>query len=255
MGKHRIMNWHYVKDNTQTGPVDQAALEALFRAGTINASTLVWSPGMETWIPYSEARPGQPPAIIGNEAVCAECGKAFDKGEMIRHGEAWVCAACKPVFLQKLSEGVEPVTGAMRYAGFWIRFAAKFVDGIIMSVLLLLPMIAIMASMGTFERSSEEPSEAEMIVQLVFQIVYFAVYGAYSIFFVGKYGATPGKMACKIKVVDGTGAKIGYGRATGRFFAEFLSGLICYIGYIMVAFDEEKRALHDRICNTRVIYK
>jgi hypothetical protein len=68
--------------------------------------------------------------LLGNEAVCAECGKAFDKGEMIRHGEAWVCAACKPVFLQKLSEAVEPVTGAMRYAGFWIRFAAKFVDGI-----------------------------------------------------------------------------------------------------------------------------
>jgi uncharacterized RDD family membrane protein YckC len=249
------MNWHYVKDNTQTGPVDQAALEALFRAGTINAGTLVWSPGMETWLPYSEARPGQPLATIGNEAVCAECGKTFDKGEMIRHGEAWVCAACKPVFLQKLSEGVEPVTGAMRYAGFWIRFAAKLVDGIIMSVLLVVPMIAIMASMGMLERSSEEPSEAEMIVQLVFQIVYFAVYGAYSIVFVGKYGATPGKMACKIKVVDGTGAKIGYGRATGRFFAEFLSGLLCYIGYVMVAFDEEKRALHDRICNTRVIYK
>jgi len=143
------MNWHYVKDNTQTGPVDQAALEALFRAGTINASTLVWSPGMETWLPYSEARPGQPPAIIGNEAVCAECGKTFDKGEMIRHGEAWVCAACKPVFLQKLSEGVEPVAVAMRYAGFWIRFAAKFVDGIIMSVLLVVPMIALAASFVT----------------------------------------------------------------------------------------------------------
>jgi uncharacterized RDD family membrane protein YckC len=216
------MNWHYVKDNTQTGPVDQATLEALFRAGTINASTLVWSPGMETWLPYSEALPGPPPAIIGKE---------------------------------KLSEGVEPVTVAMRYAGFWIRFAAKFVDGIIMSVLVVVPMIAIMASMGMFERSSEEPSEAEIIVQLVFQIVYVAVYGAYSIFFVGTYGATPGKMVCKIKVVDETAAKIGYGRATGRFFAEFLSGLLCYIGYIMVAFDEEKRALHDRICHTRVIYK
>jgi uncharacterized RDD family membrane protein YckC/DNA-directed RNA polymerase subunit RPC12/RpoP len=249
------MNWHYVKDNKQTGPVDHTELEALFRAGTINNNTLVWSPGMETWLPYSEARAEKPPATTGNEAVCAECGKTFDKGEMIRHGEAWVCAACKSVFLQKLSEGVEPVTGAMRYAGFWIRFVAKFLDGIIMSVLVLVPMIAIMASMGTFERSSEEPSQAEIIVQLVFQIVYFAVYGAYSIFFVGKYGATPGKMACKIKVVDGSGAKIGYARATGRFFAEFLSGLLCYIGYIMVAFDEEKRALHDRICNTRVVYK
>jgi hypothetical protein len=26
------------------------------------------------------------------------------------------------------------------------------------------------------------------------------------------------------------------------------------IGYIMAAFDDQKRALHDRICNTRVIH-
>ena len=173
------MNWHYVKDNTQTGPVDQAALEALFRAGTINASTLVWSPGMESWLPYSEARARQ-----ANPPATDRCNEAVMRCDM---------------------SAMSDVRGT--------------------------------------------------IVQLVFQIVYFAVYGAYSIFFVGKYGATPGKMACKIKVVDETGAKIGYGRATGRFFAEFLSGLLCYIGYIMVAFDEEKRALHDRICNTRVIYK
>jgi uncharacterized RDD family membrane protein YckC len=249
------MNWYYVKDNAQAGPVDHATLDGLFRAGTISDGTLVWSPGMETWRPYSEVRPGQPPALIGNEAVCAECGKTFDKAKMIQHGGAWVCPVCNPVFLQKLSQGIGPVTGPMRYAGFWIRFAAKLMDGIIMSVLLVVPMLAIMASTGAFENPSEGPSDTAVVIQLVFQIIYFVVYGAYSIFFIGTYGATLGKMACKIKVVDATGAKIGYGRATGRFFAEILSGLIFYIGYIMVAFDNEKRALHDRLCKTRVIYK
>lgn len=249
------MNWYYVKDNAQAGPVDHLALEGLFRDGTVNESTLVWSAGMETWRPYSEVRPGQPAALTGSGAVCAECGKTFDKSEMIRHGETSVCAGCNPVFLQKLAEGAKPAAGAMRYAGFWIRFAAKLVDGIIMGVVLGLPIIAIMSSMGVLENSPEGPSETDVLVQMVFQIVYFVVYGAYSIFFTGKYGATPGKMACKIKVVDATGAQIGYQRATGRFFAEILSGLIFYIGYIMVAFDDQKRALHDRICNTRVIYK
>ena len=46
-----------------------------------------------------------------------------------------------------------------------------------------------------------------------------------------------------------------YARALGRYFAKILSAAICGIGYIMAAFDEEKRALHDRICNTRVITK
>jgi uncharacterized RDD family membrane protein YckC len=77
----------------------------------------------------------------------------------------------------------------------------------------------------------------------------------YQIFFLGKYGATLGKMACGLRVITAEGGKISYARATGRVFAEMLSGMICYIGYIMVGFDVQKRALHDHICNTRVIYK
>jgi uncharacterized RDD family membrane protein YckC len=54
--------------------------------------------------------------------------------------------------------------------------------------------------------------------------------------------------------VDAGGGKIGYGRAFGRSCAEILSQLICAIGYIIAAFDDQKRALHDHMCNTRVIY-
>ena len=62
-------------------------------------------------------------------------------------------------------------------------------------------------------------------------------------------------MACQIKVVSDEGEPITYMRALGRHFAEMLSALILMIGYIMAAFDDEKRALHDRICSTRVIRK
>ena len=75
----------------------------------------------------------------------------------------------------------------------------------------------------------------------------------YYIFFHGKFGATPGKMACGLKVVRADGSKLTYGRAMGRFFGDILSGIILGIGYLMIAFDDEKRALHDRICDTRVI--
>jgi uncharacterized RDD family membrane protein YckC len=78
---------------------------------------------------------------------------------------------------------------------------------------------------------------------------------AYVIYFTGKYGATPGKMACKIEVIRPDGSRLTYGRATGRYFAEILSSLTLGVGYIMVAFDEEKRALHDRVADTRVVRK
>jgi uncharacterized RDD family membrane protein YckC len=77
----------------------------------------------------------------------------------------------------------------------------------------------------------------------------------YETFFVGKFGATPGKMACKLRVITAEGAPVSYARALGRYFSKLVSYLTCSIGFIIAGFDDEKRALHDRMCNTRVIYK
>jgi uncharacterized RDD family membrane protein YckC len=60
-------------------------------------------------------------------------------------------------------------------------------------------------------------------------------------------------MALGLKVVRADGTALTTGRIIGRHFAEWLSSLILAIGYIMAAFDDQKRALHDRICDTRVI--
>jgi uncharacterized RDD family membrane protein YckC len=60
-------------------------------------------------------------------------------------------------------------------------------------------------------------------------------------------------MALKLRVVRADGSPVGYGLAAGRYLSKILSALILLIGYIMAAFDEQKRALHDRICDTRVV--
>lgn len=65
--------------------------------------------------------------------------------------------------------------------------------------------------------------------------------------------ATLGKMALGIVVTDLNGDKIGFGRATGRYFAKILSGLILFIGFIMVAFTQKKQGLHDMIAGTLVV--
>jgi uncharacterized RDD family membrane protein YckC len=72
-------------------------------------------------------------------------------------------------------------------------------------------------------------------------------------FFLSHYSATPGKMALGLKVIRPDGSPLTGGRIVGRYFAEMLSGMILAIGYIMAGFDDERRALHDRICDTRVI--
>jgi uncharacterized RDD family membrane protein YckC len=62
-------------------------------------------------------------------------------------------------------------------------------------------------------------------------------------------------MACQLRVIRADGSNLDWGLAIGRHFAKILSYLTLFIGFIMAGFDEEKRALHDRICETRVVYK
>jgi uncharacterized RDD family membrane protein YckC len=188
--------------------------------------------------------------VAPGQAVCVECGRVFDVQEMIPFRNAHVCAGCKPVFMQKLAEGVTVTTGALNYAGFWIRAGAKVIDVLIIGVVFFPPIIYFVITAA----AKRQPDRFQFF-PLLFQFLYAAANVSYQVFFLGKYGATLGQKACGLRVVTADGDKISYARATGRVFAAMISGMICYIGYIMVGFDNQKRALHDHICNTRVVYK
>ncbi|MBK6910883.1 MAG: RDD family protein [bacterium] len=63
-----------------------------------------------------------------------------------------------------------------------------------------------------------------------------------------------GKIAVGLQVVDSRGQTISFARASGRYFAKFLSSMILMIGYIMAGFTAKKQALHDILADTYVIY-
>jgi len=182
---------------------------------------------------------------------CGVCGTLVAPNLVVQLGGKTVCANCKSTVAREMT-GARPV-GAMRYAGFWIRFAAVFLDGLI----LMVPMMVILFLFaGGFLMAARRGDQSYTGgIQGLFYLVFYGAQLLYLTFFHGKFGATPGKMAVKIKVVRPDGTPIGYGRAFARYFAFLLSGAICHIGNIMAAFDKEKRALHDMICDTRVIYK
>src|SRR5690606_37830627 len=60
-----------------------------------------------------------------------------------------------------------------------------------------------------------------------------------------RHQATLGKRALGIKVTDEHGQRLGTARAFGRWFASALSYITFYIGFLMAAFTDRKRALHD----------
>jgi uncharacterized RDD family membrane protein YckC len=77
----------------------------------------------------------------------------------------------------------------------------------------------------------------------------------YAFFEASEFQATPGKMALGLIVTDEEGVRIGFGRATGRYFGKILSGLILYIGFMMAGWTQKKQALHDILAKTLVVRK
>lgn len=254
------MNFYYAEGEKQIGPIGRTELQALVKSKKVTAKTLVWQEGMESWQELglfirSRSRSGKgaqtgSAGVPVRKAACSECGRAFAEDEMIRFQESWVCAGCKPVFIQKIKEGLS-VAGAMNYAGFWIRFAALAIDAFILWILNLVFFIPIGILMP---KSPDNPFVFLSFMPLIVLLQY-AIPAAYDTWFVGKYGATPGKMACSLKVVVEDGGRLTFLRAMGRHFAKWLSSMILAIGFIMAAFDDQKRTLHDRICETRVVRK
>lgn len=238
------MNWYYAEDSNRKGPFDDTAFAELVKNGQVTPDTLVWRDDLTDWKPYREVAPTTVVTTQEGDAACAECGRTFPKSEMIQYEGSWICANCKPVFFQRVREGMTPL-GAVTYGGFWIRFLAKFVDGIILQVAAL--AVRFLVALVLI------PSEQPLPFFLITTVVGVVMGASYATYFVGNFGATPGKMACRLRIVMADGGKLTYLRALGRHFAEILSSITLMIGYIMAAFDEEKRSLHDRICDTRVI--
>jgi uncharacterized RDD family membrane protein YckC len=188
---------------------------------------------------------------------CSECGRATAPDELAHFGDRLICPYCKDAYAQKLREGVAPAA-VVSYAGFWIRFVAYMIDAIILMVAMGIVQFAFLGSFVTFPHMDAQAHPELMIAPMLgmlgmISLISIGIGCAYESFFVFKYGATPGKMALSLKVVRPNGGPIDLGRAVGRYFGKILSGIILYIGYIIAGFDSEKKALHDMICDTRVI--
>ncbi len=133
----------------------------------------------------------------------------------------------------KFCPGCGRVLSGVEYAGFWIRFLAGFIDGLV----LLIPNIVLSLAV-------------EGLGGLLLQIALGLVY---TVGFWVAQGATPGKMAVGIKITTVDGAEIDFGKALLRYFGYIASTITLFIGYLMIAFTGQKRGLHDYIAGTVVI--
>jgi uncharacterized RDD family membrane protein YckC len=138
------------------------------------------------------------------------------------------------------------------YGGFWVRVLAYIIDYIILqvasSVLMAVLLAIVLGSGGVNDVTAGIGVFSVYGLMLVGNWLYFALMESSS------YQGTIGKQALKLIVADEHGDRIGFGRATGRYFAKILSAMILLVGFMMVGWTQRKQGLHDLICNT-LVYK
>ena len=229
-----MAQWHYAdRDRQQHGPVDEAELRRLFRAGEIRRDTLIWNPGLPQWQPLGD---------FANELGLQETDSPY-----------------APPTAEVLRDEVVVHGGDVVYAGFWKRTAAYVIDSMIAGIVSGLLGGLVGGVMGAFLLNGANlagNSSGFILIQVVSNLIGIAIGVAY---FAGFHSsasmATLGKMAIGIKVVRSNGERIGFLRGMGRYFALFVSGITLGIGFFMAGFTERKRALHDMLCDTLVVDK
>jgi len=157
--------------------------------------------------------------------------------------------------------------GGVAYAGFWLRFVAYIIDGFVCGLaflVLLIPLFiltgagAALSKIGSGEDISDDVAAFLGIGFLFgfFGIIFLVGWLYYALSESSSWQATLGKKILNLKVTDMTGQPITFGRASGRYFAKIITGLIpLMIGYILAGFTEKKQAIHDMISSCLVLRK
>ena len=195
---------------------------------------------------------------------CAHCGLALPEGAAFcpRCGTATAASeggapsSEAPASLLTQPPGVV-VPGSVPYAGFWRRFVAAFLDGLILTFVtfplqwfLHAPVFGwVNADTLSFEEMMAmiSASIASIVMSGLCAWLYFALLES------SKLQGTLGKAALNIRVTDLDGRRISFGRATGRHFGKWLSGVILMIGYLIQPFTRRRQALHDLLAGTLVV--
>jgi len=220
--------------NAPTGPFTRAQVAEKLQRGEVTLSSLAHVEGLAQWTPLGDVlarvdAANPPPAPVAAPAVAAPLA---------------------PTPGYSYAATMEPPAHIV-YAGFWLRFVAIIIDGFVFLPLTGLSLVLRAAQHNAEETSVEITLALVTIALALFSIVvrwlYFALMES------SAWQATLGKKALGLRVTGMDGQRIGFGRATGRYFGKILSALTLMVGFMMAGFTPRKQALHDMIAGTLVV--
>ncbi|MGD0389278.1 MAG: RDD family protein [Tepidisphaeraceae bacterium] len=219
------MDWFYAQNGRQVGPVTLDALLAMLQGGHVQPGDLVWREGMADW---------------QSAATMAELTPAIPSA-----------SASLNYF--------NPVAGPFGppiYAGFWMRFAAAIIDGIVLGMAGSFINMAMGLELPILRHHGNSiPLAVFAILTVGFGSGMAVEWLYHALMETSRYQGSLGKMALGIVVTDMSGQRITFGRATGRYFGKIISKLTIYIGFMMAGWTEQKQALHDIMAGCLVMRK
>jgi len=261
-----MSNWYYADARQQRqGPLSAEALASRFHQGQLRLDTLVWRDGLAGWQPlrdFSDELELQrtPAEVFYTPVETGQAGVATTAAAPLGSdagNSPYAPPVAALVSFEPVHAGAEVV-----HAGFWKRVAASTIDGILMTLVLVMVLAlgAVLLGIGMKSVANDLASGAiggffilgVYGVPIVLQAIYFTWMHA------SGHQATLGKRAVGIKVVQGNGQRIGTGRSLGRwagyFFMHLFScGITSLISAFTVGLGLRKQALHDMAADTLVV--
>jgi uncharacterized RDD family membrane protein YckC len=203
--------------------------------------------------------------VDGAAAFCGACGQptgGVPAAQPVAGQPAPVTPSGWPAPTPATPQGYAAVRPGVWYAGFWLRFVAFIIDAILLVFVGSILTFPFGASIGTRDflhgHRGFNPEEGFALLAALFWVIVIRVV-LHWLYFAGlessAWQGTLGKMALGLQVTDVAGQRISFGRASGRFFGKWISGLILFVGFIMAGFTEKKQALHDMMAGCLVIRK
>jgi len=187
---------------------------------------------------------------------CARCGETFCPNCVVEIGGSPYCAPCKGELLGDLRSG-RPATGP-DLASIGRRFAAIFLDGLIIGLPMTAVVFGLFFAFGLFsDLAKGRPPDPAVFWPLegVFLLVGFVVWVLYEGLLLRRNGQTLGKKAMRIRVVSAGGGPVSDGQAFGRAAMRQVLGIVPCLGLVnyLTAFGQERTCIHDMAARTRVV--
>ena len=259
------MKWFFIDESItdgerRQGPYSIDEIREFVKQGKITETTLVWHSGESDWCTWKDAE----------NAIAEKTAEEFAAGNDARDPEQQKMLEDAIKALEQIA--TESKRNTLRFPGFFTRAFAFLVDNAILCTFGVITLLVSTKFFGldfnamqqAFNAYMESPTSTEAMNNLLavpgvttFLTVVTLFQTAYFVIFHAIYSATPGKRLAHIHVVTADGNNLTWGSSIARYLCSVLTqfSLALYgLGYLIVFVDPKRRALHDWIARTFVVY-